>query len=64
MSDVKKIDTKPMTIGGQTDETERPAKLGVPALTLKWAFELKGEGRISLPSVKQLIARILRALSQ
>ena len=64
MSDVKKIDTKPTTICGQTDETERPAKLGVSALTLKWAFELKGEGRISFPSLKQVVARILRALNQ
>ncbi len=64
MSDVKKIDTKKTTIGGQIDETEKSARLDVPSATLKWAFELKGEGRISLPSLKQLVARILRALNQ
>jgi hypothetical protein len=66
MSDVEKIDTKPTTMGGQIGQTKRPAKLDVSPMTLKWkwAFELKGEGKISFPSLKQLVARILRALNQ
>ncbi|MGH6851690.1 MAG: hypothetical protein ACREDJ_00525 [Methylocella sp.] len=63
MSDVKKFDTKQTTIGGKIDETDRPAKLDVSLMTLKWAFELKGEGRISFPSPKQIVTRILRALN-
>jgi hypothetical protein len=62
MSDVKEFDTKQTTIDGQIAETERPVKLDVSSMTLKWAFELKGEGRISFSSLKRLVARILRAL--
>jgi hypothetical protein len=64
MTDVKKFDSKSTTLGGQIDETERPGKLDVSATTLKWSFELKGEGRIKFPSLKQLVERILRALIQ
>lgn len=64
MSDVKKSDAKQTTMGGQIGETERPAKLDISPMTLRWAFKLEGEGRISFPSLKQLAARILRALIQ